>query len=322
MNVEEGQGDSLLKFSTSDPDEWVDRMSVIASGLKCSPESPYGMEAEILGAKLPDLGIFASTLKNFRVHSEVRPYHAVTIPVQGHSKFLVGNSFEDFHTMMGHLQHPDRPFDAKMGNTSFQGLQLCFDREALESFAAKLEGTENLEFSMTETLDMKRPAVQSFARHTAFIWSEILRGGPILTSPLVARESSNLLSLLLVLAASTSDQEPKKAQLGGSSTGVRRAEEYLAANLSEPISIADVAVVAGMSVRNLSRGFRHHRGTTIKGFIKARRLEVANRTLLTAEPGETNVTQVAMDLGFEQLGRFSADYKIAFGELPSKTLAR
>jgi AraC-like DNA-binding protein len=314
--------DALLRFSTSDPDEWVERMSVIATGLRCSPLRPNAMKSEIVAAKLPDLGIFASTLENFHVQSAVRPFYGVTIPVEGHSKFLVGNSFEDCHTMMGHLQHPDRPFDAKMGDASFQGLQLLFDRVALDSFAAKLEGSEDLAFSMMETLDMKRPAVQSFARHTAFIWSEILRGGPILSSPLVARESSNLLSLLLVLAARESDQEPKKAHLTGSPTGVRRAEEYLVANLSDPISIGDVAVVAGMSARNLSREFRRHRGTTIKGFIKARRLEAANRTLLTAEPGETNVTQIAMDLGFEQLGRFSADYKIAFGELPSKTLAR
>ena len=47
----------------------------------------------------------------------------------------------------------------------------------------------------------------------------------------------------------------------------------------------------------------------------------ANRALLAAEPGGTNVTQVALELGFEQFGRFSGDYKKAFGELPSETLA-
>ena len=56
--------------------------------------------------------------------------------------------------------------------------------------------------------------------------------------------------------------------------------------------------------------------------FKERRLEAANLALLSAEPGETNVTQVALDLGFDQLGRFSADYKKAFGEFPSATLAR
>ena len=280
------------------------------------------MKTEILGTRLPDLGIFASTLENFRVQSEVRPYYGVTIPLEGYSEFLVGNSFVDCHRMRGHLQPPDLPFDARMSDASFQGLQLCFDQQALDSFAAKLEGSADIAVSMAETLDMRKPAVESFARHAAFIWGEILRGGPILSSSLVARESSNLLALMLVLATDTSEKNPKKARRSGSPEGVRRAEEYLVANLSEPISIADVAVVAGMSARHLSREFRRLRGTTIKGFIKERRLEAANRNLLAAEPGETNVTEVAMNLGFEQLGRFSADYKRAFGELPSTTLAR
>jgi len=38
--------------------------------------------------------------------------------------------------------------------------------------------------------------------------------------------------------------------------------------------------------------------------------------------GSTTVTYVAMDHGFFQLGRFSADYRRAFGELPSVTLLR
>ena len=93
-------------------------------------------------------------------------------------------------------------------------------------------------------------------------------------------------------------------------------------HLAKPVSIAEVASVAGVSARTLSRAFQRRRGTTIKGFLKERRLEAANRALILADPDETNVTRVALDLGFDQLGRFSADYKRAFDELPSETLAR
>ena len=87
--------DGLLEFSTSDPDEFVDSMSPIAPGLRCSRVGPHGMSTRIVGARLPDLGIFASTLENFRVQSAARPYYGVTIPLAGHSRFLVGTSFED-----------------------------------------------------------------------------------------------------------------------------------------------------------------------------------------------------------------------------------
>jgi len=43
---------------------------------------------------------------------------------------------------------------------------------------------------------------------------------------------------------------------------------------------------------------------------------------LAAKTSTTTVTAVAMDHGFFQLGRFSADYRRAFGELPSETLGR
>ena len=57
-------------------------------------------------------------------------------------------------------------------------------------------------------------------------------------------------------------------------------------------------------------------------YAKQIRLESAQRALLAARSGITTVTDVAMDHGFFQLGRFSADYRRVFGELPSVTLGR
>ena len=191
----------------------------------------------------------------------------------------------------------------------------------LNSVADKIFGVEGGKGMLLESLVLARPDVQSFARHAIFIWSEILRGGPVITSPLIAQESIHMLGLLLVSAAL-----PDTGNAGNnrtySSALVQRAEDYLTENLLNPISIADVCAAAGMSARTLSREFRRSHGTTIKGFIKDRRLEAANRALFAAEPGVTNVTRVALECGFDQLGRFSGDYRKAFGELPSETLAR
>jgi AraC family ethanolamine operon transcriptional activator len=57
-------------------------------------------------------------------------------------------------------------------------------------------------------------------------------------------------------------------------------------------------------------------------YAKQIRLESAQRVLLAARSGITTVTDVAMNHGFFQLGRFSADYRRVFGELPSETLGR
>ena len=318
----QAQGDSLLRLATSDADEFVEGMAGIAPGLSCFPLRPRDMAIEICAAKLPNLSIFTSTLRNFRVRSQVRPFYGVTIPLEGNSEFLVDGKYQDFHRSKAHLQHPDRLFDAMMGSAAVESLQLCFEKDPFDSMARQFLGSDAREFHLSEVLDLARPEAQSFARHATFMWSEILRGGPITKSALIAQESAQLLGALLVSAAAPDDNDLQSPMRGCPPAGVRRAEEYVLGKLGAPISIAEVARAAGMSARSLSREFRRHHGMTIKGFIKERRLEVANRRLLVAEPGETNVTQVALDLGFAQLGLFSADYKSAFGELPSETLAR
>jgi AraC family ethanolamine operon transcriptional activator len=57
-------------------------------------------------------------------------------------------------------------------------------------------------------------------------------------------------------------------------------------------------------------------------FIRRMRLHAVRRDLLAAQPGGATVTQIAMTFGFYQLGRFSAEYRALFGELPSATLTR
>jgi AraC-like DNA-binding protein len=313
---------SFMTFNTRDPDEFVERISGIAPGLRCNALRPRGMNIKICAAQLPSVGIFHSTLTNFRVQSPSRSFYGVTIPLAGESRFLVNGRFETIHGKKIHIQHPNREFDANMGEDTFESLQLCFDAATLDSIADKISGQDGQKDLLMETLDLATPLAQSFARHALFMWNEILRGGPILTSPFIAQESSQMLGALLISAAGSKSKGVRHTHRKCSPPLVQRAEDYLMENLLNPISIADVAAAARVSGRTLSREFRRHHGTTIKGFIKERRLEAANRALLAAEPGETNVTKVALDMGFDQLGRFSADYKIAFGELPSETLAR
>jgi transcriptional regulator GlxA family with amidase domain len=52
------------------------------------------------------------------------------------------------------------------------------------------------------------------------------------------------------------------------------------------------------------------------------RLSNARRALLSADGTLAKVTEIAMSFGFAELGRFSVEYKKAFGESPSQTLYR
>lgn len=101
---------------------------------------------------------------------------------------------------------------------------------------------------------------------------------------------------------------------------VRRLEEWMDMNVTEPVPVEDLARVAGVSVRSLQIACRRWRGCTPMELLRRRRLDAAGEALRRAEPGAT-VTAVATEFGFFNFGRFAALYRARFGETPSQTLA-
>lgn len=95
---------------------------------------------------------------------------------------------------------------------------------------------------------------------------------------------------------------------------LHRARDFIASCYAEPLSVADVAVIAAMSPFHLHRAFKRAFGVTPMRFLQWRRLEVA-RTMLTRG---ARVTDVCYAVGFESLGSFSALYRRSFGTPPSK----
>ena len=102
---------------------------------------------------------------------------------------------------------------------------------------------------------------------------------------------------------------------------VRRAEEYMRAYLKETISIDDLLRICGCSRSMLFAAFRNARGYTPMEFLSEQRLQSAREKLLTGHL-EASVSSIALDCGFNHLGRFSQVYKRRFGERPSDTLRK
>jgi AraC-like DNA-binding protein len=100
-----------------------------------------------------------------------------------------------------------------------------------------------------------------------------------------------------------------------------RALAWSRAHLHEPIRLEELARIAGVPPRTLETHFRQFLGVTPLGWVREARLDQARRALL-APGGGTTVSKVAVDCGFNQLGRFAAHYCSRFEELPSETLRR
>lgn len=96
-------------------------------------------------------------------------------------------------------------------------------------------------------------------------------------------------------------------------------EAWIEANLEAPLTLGRLCQQAGVGERSLQKAFEQQRGMSPMRFVTERRLEAAHRRLAQGAHG-VGVTRVAMDLGFEHLGRFSTAYRMLFGQSPSESL--
>ena len=94
---------------------------------------------------------------------------------------------------------------------------------------------------------------------------------------------------------------------------------WLSDRLDEPIELEQLAAAAGVRPRTLEMQFKRYLGTTPLGWVRRTRLARARQQLLAAD-SDANVTGIAVANGFTELGRFAAQYRQRFGELPSQTL--
>jgi transcriptional regulator GlxA family with amidase domain len=101
---------------------------------------------------------------------------------------------------------------------------------------------------------------------------------------------------------------------------VSRIEAFLREHVDEPIQVAQLCDVAGVSERSLRNAYHAVCGTSPKRYLTRRRMEAVRLALEAARPGEATVTRIATDFGFFELGRFAATYSSLFGERPSETL--
>lgn len=94
----------------------------------------------------------------------------------------------------------------------------------------------------------------------------------------------------------------------------------LAERDGQAVYMPQLCAAIGVSGRTLRLCCQEHLGTSPKRYLYLRRMTLARRALRAADTTKTSVTEVAMRLGFWELGRFAVQYKSLFGESPSTTL--
>jgi transcriptional regulator GlxA family with amidase domain len=105
------------------------------------------------------------------------------------------------------------------------------------------------------------------------------------------------------------------------SATVRRAAAFLEAHAEQPVTVAEVAEVAGITPRSLQYAFRRHYETTVMGYLRQLRLEQAHRQLQAADPAAgATVAAIAHRWGWASPASFASTYHRQYGQAPSVTL--
>jgi len=96
---------------------------------------------------------------------------------------------------------------------------------------------------------------------------------------------------------------------------LKRVIDYIAARLSERISLADLAAVAGLSRMHFAVQFRLATGCTPHDFILLQRIEVAKRLLVETS---RELVDIALTVGFQAQAHFSTVFKRFVGDAPGR----
>lgn len=139
---------------------------------------------------------------------------------------------------------------------------------------------------------------------------------------MIAREHGHTLAMRVgewfIRAEPRSADEPQRLSLrnrhGITDDRVLRVLALMEEAIEEPAPRAELARLAGLSVRQLERLFSRHLGMTVAGAYRASRLARANDLL-----GKTGMatTEIALASGFRSSSHFSRAYRKHYGTTPT-----
>jgi AraC family transcriptional regulator len=100
---------------------------------------------------------------------------------------------------------------------------------------------------------------------------------------------------------------------GLSRAQVELAIDYMESNLSEPLTLADVANASGLSPSHFARRFKSATGSPPHQYLMSMRVERAKRLLLQREP----IAEIALDCGFSHQEHLTRVFRRLTGMTPA-----
>lgn len=257
---------------------------------------------------------------------QLQRFYLVQIPLAGHAEVQCGDQLVHSDSRVATLLNPDMSTFMRWDQDCEQVL-LWIPREAIERRLAMLLGMDSVgSLSFAVSLPQHEGNSSAWCQTVIDLVRNLDRNGNVwlrYPSAVSSMEDFLLRNLLLfqphnfteVLEHGFEPARPRHLQ---------RAIDYIQAHAAEPLTVAEIAQAACVSIRALEEGFKRHLNTTPMIYLRDIRLDLVRKqiTALAALGQSASISDIAYQFGFTHLGRFAAYYKQRFGVSPSSTLRR
>lgn len=250
---------------------------------------------------------------------DIADHYLFRITLQGHCEVAHGPRQA---AMQSGCLSVSSPFASSRIRTdgNCRNLILRLEREALETQLQRLLGRSlRTPLIFDVSVDQSSSGVVGLFHTLDYICR--LYDGSLQASVLGGSLSDYLMQLVLTQLPHNSSEELLGLGRRALPRHVKRARDYIDEHLHEPISLATLSDLSGVSVRTLQNGFNQFLQQTPVEYMRDRRLAVIHETLQRGAPGDT-VTDVLLRHGINSFGHFSSAYRQRYGCLPSETLRR
>jgi len=311
-------------FSGSDPDALSEILSTPNSPIKAAAQADAPIAYRCNFVSTEELAIADCAYDGTISIRREAPNGKLIIflPLEGNAVFDAGK--EQFHSVpgCGTILGAGRASGARLfGRRRHLGLfvdQARINRQLGHMFERTIGGDSDFH----PTIDLTTGSGLVLQQLAVNLYRGLSGDGSLQQSPLALNALCDAMIYLLLetcphryseaLAAPASAPAPRH---------VKWAIDFMREHLAEPISLSDIATAAEVSVRTLQQGFRQFRNTTPIAYLHELRMLAAHRDLRESGTRQA-VADIALRWGFTHLGRFSAEYRKRFGQLPSQALKR
>lgn len=246
------------------------------------------------------------------VHSEHPGAVGINIPLHGELETRIRGRLVVSAPGFATVNPADTPADITRWPGACTILGVKIDRDFVQRELWRVTGRADA--VIPDQIDLSRPAAASWFRLLSSIVDQSVDDA-LLSNPHVAQGLAASLTDGFLLAAvpdETDDRHAVRPRI------VTRVIDAINAEPDRLWTAADMADVAGVSVRRLQEGFRIYLGKTPRECLTEIRLAGVRAEL--ASGSARSVTDVALKWGFTHFGRFAAAFRQRYGVPPSSLL--